>query len=488
MMLRKRRNRTVLLLLILVFFLIFPVASMADGPERVRINPANPENLTVPSGKSVILESKTPIKRFSIAEPRIADVIILTPWQIYVTGKSPGVTSLCFWGEGNKLSAVFDVEVTADVASLKDKIHKIFPYEKGVQVTATQDGIILSGEVSNATTLSQLLSVAGSYLPPGKQGEKGESDKQKLINLLEVGGVQQVMLEVRVSEMSKTLIRQLGINFSAIGRQGTDGSLSFISTLVDPTTNPLSTIINGTRISQDVTYTALIDALEEHDLLKVLAAPTLITMSGKKANFLAGGEYPIPVPGTATSSTTIEYKTYGVALNFLPTVLGKGRINMEVAPEVSDLDYTNAVSLSGYVVPGLTLRRVSTNIELADGQSFAIAGLLKDEVKDIVKKFPFFGDIPVLGALFKSSDFQKNQTELVIIVTPHLVKPVDMAKQTLPTDQYVEPNDLEFYGLGLEEGIQSERQRTFIGSGSSVSVPAVTGGGGLDGDFGHIIP
>jgi pilus assembly protein CpaC len=504
MMLRKRRNRTVLLLLILVFFLIYPVASMADGPERIKINSTNPENLTVAAGKSIILESETPIKRFSVAESRIADIIVLTPWQVYLTGKSSGVTSICFWGKDNKLSTVFDVEVTPDVVSLKNKLHQIFPNEKNIQVAATQNSIILSGDVSNAATMSQMLSVAGSYVPSessnattSSQGTSASgsglpsgSGKQKLINLLEVGGVQQVMLEVRVSEMSKSLIRQLGINFSAIGRQGRDGSLSFVSTLVDPTVNPLSTIINGTKISQDVTFTALIDALEERDLLKVLAAPTLITMSGKKANFLAGGEYPIPVPGTATSSTTIEYKTYGVALNFLPTVLGKGRINMEVAPEVSDLDYTNAVSLSGYVVPGLTLRRVSTNIELADGQSFAIAGLLKYEVKDIVKKFPFFGDIPVLGALFKSSDFQKNQTELVIIVTPHIVKPVDLAKQTLPTDQYIEPNDLEFYGLGFEEGIQSERQRTFIGSGPSVtgSGPSVTGGGGLDGDFGHIIP
>lgn len=180
---------------------------------------------------------------------------------------------------------------------------------------------------------------------------------------------------------------------------------------------------------------------------------------------------------------TIEYKTFGVGLNFTPTVLSNGRINMEVAPEVSDLDFTNAVNLQGYVVPGLTVRRVSTTVELADGQSFAVAGLLKDDVKEVVKKLPFLGDIPIIGLLFKSSQFQKNETELVIIVTPHLVKPVDMAKQTLPTDQFVEPNDLEFYLLGLEEGIGGGRTKT-----SSSSQPSVSGGGGLDGDFGHIIP
>ena len=506
MRLRNRRSQTILLLIILVFFAVAPVASMADGPERIKVNSSNPENLTVAVGKSVILESETPIKRFSVADPQIADIIVLTPWQVYLTGKSSGVTSVCFWGKDNKLTTVFDVEVTPDVASLKNKLHQIFPNEKNVQVAATQNSIILSGSVSNTTTMSQMLSVANAYAPAGKKddkGEKGESEKQKIINLLEVGGVHQVMLEVRISEMSKAIARKMGVNFQAIGRAGRDGSISFVSTLVDPTATPLSGILNLSKISQDVTWTAVIDMMKERDLIKVLAEPTLITMSGKKANFLAGGEYPILVP-QGNGTITIDYKTYGVALNFTPIVLGNGKINMEVAPEVSDLDYTNAVvvqtgtsSSSTMVVPGLTMRRASTTVELTDGQSFAIAGLLKDEVKEIATKIPFFGDVPVLGLLFKSSQFQKNETELVIIVTPHVVKPVDLAKQTLPTDQFVEPDDLEFYGLGFEEGIQSERQRTFIGSGPSVtdsrpsvtsSVPVVTGGGGLDGDFGHIIP
>jgi pilus assembly protein CpaC len=479
MKLMQRENKKVFLI-ILAFCLSIPFAGMAAGPERVSINQANPEYLTVTSGKSVILESQTPIQRFSIAEPKIADVIVLTPRQVYLTGKVPGVTSLSFWGDGNKLSAVFDVEVTPDVSALKDKLHKVFPDEKDIQVKTTGDSIILSGTVSNAAKLSQVLAIAGAA-PSGKQGE---SDKQKLINLLDVGGVHQVMLEVRVSEMSKSLGRKLGINFSAVGRKGSEGSISFLSTLVDPTTNPLSGVLNLSHIKSDVTWTALVDALKERGLIKVLAEPTLITMSGKRANFLAGGEYPIPVPsGTVSSAITIEYKTFGVGLNFTPTVLGNGRISMEVAPEVSDLDFTNAITLSGYVVPGLTVRRVATTVELADGQSFAVAGLLKDDVRESVKKIPFLGDIPILGVLFRSSEFQKNETELVIIVTPHLVKPVDLAKQTLPTDQFVEPNDLEFYLLGLEEGLGGGRTKTRSGS-----QPSVSGGGGLDGDFGHIIP
>jgi pilus assembly protein CpaC len=483
MRLMKRGNRKVILI-ILAFCLILPVAGMTAGPERVSIDQANQENhLTVTSGKSVILDSQKPIMRFSIADPKIADVIVLTPRQVYLTGKASGVTSISFWGNGNKLSAVYDVEVTPDVASLKDKLHKVFPDEKDIQVKTSGDSIILAGTVSNAEKLSQVLAIAGS----APSGKKGESDKQKVINLLEVGGVHQVMLEVRISEMSKNIGRRLGINLNAIGRSGGSGNISLLSTFVDINANPLSAVIKGTRISGDVTWTAYIDALAEHDLIKVLAQPTLITMSGKRANFLAGGEYPIPVPQSGVTggaaTITIDYKTFGVGLNFTPTVLSNGRINMEVAPEVSDLDFTNAVNLQGYVVPGLTVRRVSTTVELADGQSFAVAGLLKDDVKEVIKKLPFLGDIPIIGLLFKSSQFQKNETELVIIVTPHLVKPVDMAKQTLPTDQFVEPNDLEFYLLGLEEGIGGGRTKT-----SSSSQPSVSGGGGLDGDFGHIIP
>jgi len=234
-------------------------------------------------------------------------------------------------------------------------------------------------------------------------------------------------------------------------------------------------------------WTPFIDALKESGLTKILAEPTLITTSGREANFLAGGEYPIPVPQSGTgggTTITIDYKTFGVGLNFTPTVLSNEKISMAVSPEVSELDFTNAVAISGYVVPALTTRRVSTVIELADGQSFAIAGLLKEDVREVVSKFPVLGDIPILGALFRSTSFQKNETELVVIVTPHLVKPLDMAKQTLPTDQYVEPNDFEFYLLGSLEG----RGEPESGSAKRSSLPVQPGQGGLEGDFGHIAP
>ena len=484
----KAVNRPTLLLVSVAICLLFPIASMGAGPELVRINPANQENLTVTAGKSVILESQTPIKRFSISVPEIADVLVLTPRQVYLTGKAPGVASLSLWGEGDTLCAVFDVEVVPDAASLKEKLHKMFPHEKNIRVTPARDGIILSGVVSNAASLSQVLSIAEAYAPLGREGKP---DKEKVINLLEVGGVYQVMLEVRVSEVDKTLARNLGINFSVVSASGRQIGLSLLDNL---TTLPsqgfpayplnVSNNVNGILrfLGNGASWTAFIDALKENDLIKVLAEPTLITTSGKRANFLAGGEYPIPVPqaaGAGGTVITIQYKTFGVGLNFTPTVLGNGRINMEVAPEVSELDFTNAVSLQGYIVPSLTTRRVSTTVELADGQSFAVAGLLSEEVRETAKKFPLLGDIPLLGALFRSSQFQRNETELVVIVTPHLVKPVDMARQTLPTDQFVEPDDLEFYLLGKVEG---------GGNGRVKSGAGLAKGGGLDGDFGHILP
>jgi pilus assembly protein CpaC len=221
--------------------------------------------------------------------------------------------------------------------------------------------------------------------------------------------------------------------------------------------------------------------MKENGLLKILAEPTLITLSGKTANFLAGGEFPIPVPqsGGGVTSITIEYKPFGVGLNFTPTVLSNKKISMQVAPEVSELDFSRALTISGFVVPSLTTRRASTTIELGDGQSFAIAGLLKEEVREVISKFPLLGDIPVLGALFRSSNFQKNETELIIIVTPHLVKPIDMAKQTLPTDQFIEPDDFEFYLLGNMEGKEKTRK-----PGATKKVK----GHGLEGNFGHIVP
>jgi pilus assembly protein CpaC len=275
----------------------------------------------------------------------------------------------------------------------------------------------------------------------------------------------------------------MGFNFAYVSSSGRNIGLSLLNNL---TTLPgggfpsagsgVSDKINAIFrfLSHDTTWTVFIDALKEEGLLKVMAEPTLITLSGKTAHFLAGGEFPVPVPqsGVAGLTITVEYKPFGVALSFTPTVLSNKKISMQVAPEVSDLDFSNAIQISGFVVPSIATRRVATVIELNDGQSFAIAGLRKDDVRQIVSKYPVLGDIPVLGSLFRSSSFQKNETELIVIVTPHLVKPLDPTKQTLPTDAYSEPDDIDFYLLGSLEG----KKRT---------KPAK---GGMEGNFGHILP
>ena len=480
----------------LAALLLFVLASatQASGPPRVSVSSIASQKLPVTVGKSIIVESADVVKRVSVAAPDIADTVILTSRQIYVTGKASGVTTLTLWSEGNRISAVFDVEVIPDVAALKEKIHQMFPGEEGVKAVATHDSISLSGTVSGTGNLTQIVKLAEAYAPLDKV-----SGKPKVLSLLEVGGVQQVMLEVRVSEMSRSLLRRLGVNFHYISNGGNNFGISLLNNLTAAAIPALGASTITSAVTQNVdyifrfaganaTWTTFIDALKENGLTKILAEPTLITLSGRSASFLAGGEYPIPVPQNSGGSTTItiEYKTFGVGLNFTPTVLGNGKISMMVNPEVSELDFTRAVSLQGYIIPSLNTRRVSTVIELGDGQSFAVAGLLKDDLREVVTKFPVLGDIPVLGALFRSSSYQKSETELVIIVTPHLVKPVDMAKQTLPTDQFIEPDDFEFYLLGSMEG----RDKGDGGKSATpaAAIPGLKKGSGLEGDFGHMKP
>jgi pilus assembly protein CpaC len=475
-------------LLALIVGLIISGPCLAAGPERVRVTQTEAQKIAVEVGKSVIIESATPVKRVSLVSPEIADAMVLTQRQIYITGKTPGLTNLTLWDVNKRVFAVIDLEVRPDVTLLKESIYKTLPQEKDIRVTANHNSITLSGSVSSTANLAQVLALAQSYAPRDKEGKSG------VINFLEVAGVHQVMLEVRVAEISRSLMKKLGVNFTYLSDGGNTFGVSALNNLstaavpgagipaVSDSVNAIFRFLGG-----GATWTVFIDALKEEGLTKVLAEPTLITLSGKPAYFLAGGEYPIPVPqsGTGSGTTiTIEYKTFGVGLNFTPTVLGSGKINMEVKPEVSELDFTNAVSLQGYIIPSLTTRRVSTVIELADGQSFAVAGLLKDDVREIVRKFPVLGDLPVIGALFRSTSFQKNETELIVIVTPHIVKPVDMAKQTLPTDQYIEPNDFEFYLLGRLEGSGEPVQSR---GSASQSAPAKRGGG-LEGEFGHITP
>jgi pilus assembly protein CpaC len=419
-------------------------------------------------GKSVILKNPARVTRVSLANPAIADFVLISPHEIYITGRAVGNTNMTLWQDKAGYQ-VYELEVELDVSRLKQKLHEILPGEKALRVTASNNSITLSGRVSNAVNLSEIMALARAYAPEGKVN-----------NLVEVGGVQQVMLEVRVAEMQRSLIRRLGINFNYLTQSGNFGisqlaGLTSLGTLSSTFEQTVSPAVNAMfRFDAGgATWTTFIDALKGDGLLKILAEPTLIALSGEEAFFLAGGEFPVPVP-QGLGTVAIEYKNFGVGLKFTPTVLSDGKINIKVAPEVSEIDFTTSVKIAGFVAPGLSVRKAQTVVELADGQSFAIAGLLKDSVRDTVEKFPLLGDIPIIGALFRSRHFQKSETELIIIVTPHLVKPLDRAKQSLPTDYYVEPDDTEVYLLGLMEG----RDKTGAGG--------ITGE--LDGEFGHAMP
>ena len=480
---RLRASGTAVAGLITVLSLIFLVE--ISGADDLTLVTQEPQLLEVGVGKSLVLQSQVPIRRMSVANPAVADIVSISTKEIYVSGKAAGITTLTLWSARGV--TYYSVEVSTDTTVLKQKLHELLPDETQIRVTASPDAIMLSGRVSNEAHLKQALSMAKAYAGDGE-----------IQNLLEVGGVQQVMLEVKVSEMQKAIVNALGVNWAYIGDSGIAtgmiGGLMSMGQLVPgsvPTLTPSSSATNVFSFrTGNATQVGVIEALREEGLLKLLAEPTLIALSGQEATILVGGEYPIPVP-QGLGTVAIDYKEFGVIMQFTPTVLADNRISLVVQPEVSELDFTNAARVEGYVVPALTTRRASTVVELADGQSYAIAGLLKDNVRDKVSKYPFLGEIPILGNLFRSRNYQSAETELVIVVTPHLVKTLDAEAQTLPTDFYVEPDYFDFFVLGNMTGrgpsLGQQKLKADKAADQQVGVePSLRGE--PDGDFGHAIP
>lgn len=464
---------TVLLLLLAVGVAWCSPAAPRRGAEVVRTYNAVPrQHLTV--GKSIRIVSPEKIIRVSVGAKEVADFVLLSPREVYVTGIAPGLTNLMLWGAGNRVIRVYDLNVAPDVSRLKQMIHDLLPNEAAtIKVMASQDAIALSGTVRDASSIQKVLSLAETYAP------------KKVLNLLSVGGVQQVMLEVRVAEMSKDIVNRMGINLNAISSDG-----NFLYTLIGGLTSigsitssgsSTTTMNQGTALGRwnftngktTTTVTGVLDALKENGLIRILAEPNLVCLNGQSADFLAGGQIPIPAAG-GLGTTTIEWKDYGVGLKFTPTIVDGDRINLQVHPEVSELDYTHGYSINSTTIPAISSRRTSTTVELRNGQSFAIAGMLSQYSHNSVDKYPMLGDIPILGNLFKSSEYQKNRTELVIIITAHLVKPLDKRHIVLPTDFGHEPDDVEFY---LNVGKAPARQ-----------TGVAAGGASLDGEFGHVVP
>ena len=404
--------------------------------------------LNVPMNRAVVVESDVPFAELSIANPGIADISTLSDKSIYVLGKAPGRTTMTLLSADGKLISNVEVNVTPDVAEFKERLRQILPNEP-IEVRTANDGIVLSGQVSSTAKLDRALDLAARYAP------------DRVSNLMTVGGTQQVMLKVRFAEMqrsvSKNLDASLGISGGdvAVGTGGftAKGALSnAFNNGVFPNNAANAGAIGFKIKTGNLQFAMLLEALESKGMVRTLAEPNLTALSGQEAKFLAGGEYPIPVSSGNSGEISIEYKPFGVELNFTPTVVDDNTINLVINAAVSSIDTTVTLQSAGFTINAFKRRETSTTVEMRDGESFAIAGLLQDDFNDLNRQVPWLGDIPVLGALFRSTDYQRAQSELVIIVTPHLVTPTRGEALALPTDRVRIPTERDLFLFGKTNG------------------------------------
>jgi pilus assembly protein CpaC len=496
------------------------------------------KTLELKMGGAELVQTVHPFKRVSIANPEIADLVVLSPTELYVYAKKVGYTSVILWQNGEGKTRL-DVVVALDLTNLKEKLHLLFP-DQQIKVYGTETGIVLAGTVTGPEVVEQVIRLAQQYLPSKETSETTDEKKEGkekrdyqvtgrsgwgVTNLLKVQGNQQVMLEVRIAEVTRTSqkdmqaslgVGNIGDNFSgAIGIGNVTSPLDIplgpdmatlpgglIGDLVDGTLDgltqaPTSLLLNFADSAPNVflnidSVTVALKFLENEGLARILAEPRLVTQSGQEARFLAGGEFPIPV-AQDLNNITIEFKEFGVALVFTPVVLSNGKISLRVAPSVSDITSVSIIPAgiqgADFYVPNLSSRKLETTVELFDGQSLALAGLLQDNLRENAKKIPGLAEIPILGALFRSTSYIQQKTDLLIAVTPHIVKPVPGDSINYP-GQYMEPpNWYEFYLEGKFEGKRSGNpplpgdMHKVVGSNAS-SVPGEQIGG-LEGDFGH---
>jgi pilus assembly protein CpaC len=430
--------------------------------------------------------------------PDIADVKSLSDHLIYIQGKQTGTTNVILFDASMKQIGILDVEVAIDTGNLQQNIQSSTG-TRGIRVSSSEGQIVLSGTATDAVAAERAMAIATGSVAKGGT----------VVNAMNVAGPQQVMLEVRFLEVNRTAGRDLGVNLFAANANGTNvantglgnvtaagrrpigsavgaspaGSLPLLdtaATLASGATPYGSLLTSILRLNNGMTIDSLVTALETKGVLRRLAEPNLMALSGDAARFLAGGEFPVPVASTAGTAglvptVTIEFKKFGVELAFVPTVLSRGVINLRVEPSVSELDFTNAVQIAGTVIPALTRRDARTTVELRDGQSFAIAGLLQTRNRQDVSQVPWIGSVPVLGTLFRSASYQQQETDLVIIVTPHLVAPaVPGQRLASPLDSRLPANDVDFFLNGQME--VRKRYNDYVNSGGEVKGP-----------YGHII-
>jgi pilus assembly protein CpaC len=424
--------------------------------ENLRVvSGTNSTPLNVPMNRAVVVESDQPFSELSIANPGIADVTTLSDKTIYVLGKLPGRTTMTILGADGSLLSNVEVQVTPDIAEFKERLQQILPGEH-VEVRTANDGIVLSGTVSSAAKLDRALDLAKRYAG------------DRVSNLMSVGGTQQVMLKVRFAEMQRSVSKNLASSLAMRGTVGGGKATTGVSTgtgnftgsgaidnAFDKGTFPID---SGTQGALGLGFTVgnmefgvLLEALESKGMVRTLAEPNLTALSGQQAKFLAGGEYPIPVLGD-NGGVTVEYKPFGVEMAFTPTVVDGNLINLQINAAVSAIDTSVTMSNGGFSVNAFKRRETSTTVEMRDGESFAIAGLLQDDFNDLNDQIPWLGDVPVLGALFRSTSFERHQSELVIIVTPHLVSPTHGEALALPTDRVWLPTESDLFLMGRTAG------------------------------------
>jgi pilus assembly protein CpaC len=431
-----------------------PIRLPAPLSEQGRLH-----DLEIERGKSVSITTDYAVKRISVGDPDVLDVVAISSKDIQLVAKSIGVTNVLFWDTKGRPQAVIEVHVGTPYSHIERSMRR-FLNNDSISVEGAGNAVVLTGNVPSDIMLDQALKLVHGMITID-----GEQEIPNIVNLIEVGGNHQVMLKVVVAEMSRSINREFGMNFAALitAGNGQVGIGSFIGGLAAP--DGAGGFVSGmanlfgsfTGFGALQALEIFLDLLDEEGLSKILAEPTLVARSGESASFLVGGEVPIPVAqGGAFGSITVEYKDFGVGLTFTPTVLGPDRIHLAVNPEVSRVDFTFGTEVSGTLVPGFASRRAATSVELADGQSFMIAGLLSEEIREVAGQYPLLGSMPILGALFRSTQFLKDETELVIIVTPTLVKPLGPGPHPLPTDYFIEPSALEFFLWGAQEGVAPE--------------------------------
>lgn len=484
--------------------LLTVVFSLALGlfMSMARADPA-PDKITLAVSQSRTITLERPAKRVSIANPELADVVVLSPTEYYLLARDVGVTNLLVWDRETGNRSSIEIEVTHDLEGLKSRLFRLIP-NQSIEVTPAQRSIVLSGTVPDATAMTTAVKVAENYLArsAGPRRESagaagGAGAGGEIINLLQVAGSQQVMVEVRVAEVARSELKRMNARFNAFGIRGnwsgggvnggalfpdarfsssqlripsinSDGSSVVAPVLDEFAPNDLSIANQGiftSYFSDSFAFNLAIDAAKEQGLAKILAEPTLTTLTGQEATFLSGGEFPVPVP-QGDRSVTVAFKDFGISLKVLPVVLSGDRINTRLDISVSEISNATSIVInptqtnSTFVVPSLTRRNATGTVELADGQTIALAGLFSDNVRSLATRFPGLGSVPILGALFRSQDFLKGNTELVILVTPRLARPVDPKRLELPTDRYREPTDWDFFMLGRLDSSEAKPAAT----------------------------